>query len=47
MEKQADPPDLGLRNHRFQRIAFHFKADTFYQRKTAFSYEILAIATGE
>ncbi len=33
--KLADAPDLGLRNHRFQNIARHFKSKAFYERKTA------------
>jgi len=40
-------PDLGLRNHRFQSVAFHFKANAFYEWKTGFSYEIVAVANGE
>jgi hypothetical protein len=43
----ADAPDLGLRNHRFQLIAFHFKAKALYEEKTSFSYEIVAVANGE
>jgi hypothetical protein len=31
--KLADAPDLGLRNHRFQNIAFRFKGNGFYQGK--------------
>jgi hypothetical protein len=27
----ADAPDLGLRNHRFQSVAFRFKANAFYE----------------
>jgi len=45
--KLADAPDLGLRNHRFQSVAFRFKANAFYERKTDFSCEIVAIANGE
>jgi hypothetical protein len=45
--KLADAPDLGLRNHRFQRVAFHFKANAFYVGKTGFSCEIVAAANGE
>jgi hypothetical protein len=40
----ADAPDLGLRNHRFQDVAFHFKANAFYEWETGFSYEIVAVA---
>jgi hypothetical protein len=29
--KLADAPDLGLRNHRFQGVPFHFKAKAFYE----------------
>jgi hypothetical protein len=32
----ADAPDLGLRNHRFQSVAFHFKANAFYEWKQVF-----------
>ena len=35
MAKLADAPDLGLRNHRFQNIARHFKSKAFRERKTA------------
>jgi len=45
--KLADAPNLGLRNHRFQSVAFHFKANAFYEWKTGFSYEIVAVANGE
>jgi hypothetical protein len=45
--KLAGAPDLGLRNHRFQSVAFHFKADAFYEWKTGFSHEIVAVANGE
>jgi hypothetical protein len=45
--KLADAPDLGLQNHRFQSVAFHFKANAFYEWKTGFSYEIVALANGE
>ncbi len=44
MAKLADAPDLGLRNHRFQSVAFHFKANAFYEWKTDFSYKIVAVA---
>ena len=47
MAKLADAPDLGLRNHRFQRVAFRFKADAFYEWKTGFSHEIVAVANGD
>jgi len=40
-------PDLGLQNHRFQSVAFHFKANAFYEWKTVFSYEIVAVANAE
>jgi len=43
----ADAPDLGLRNHRFQSVAFHFRANAFYEWETSFSYEILAVVNGE
>jgi hypothetical protein len=43
----AGAPDLGLRNHRFQSGAFHFKANAFYKWKTGFSREIVAVANGE
>ena len=42
--KLADAPNLGLRNHRFQSVAFHFKANAFYEGKTGFSCEIVAVA---
>jgi hypothetical protein len=45
--KLADAPDLGLRNHRFQSVAFHFKINAFYEWKTGFSFEIVAVANGE
>ena len=45
--KLADAPDLGLQNRRFQSVAFHFKANAFYEGKTGFSYEIVAVANGE
>jgi hypothetical protein len=45
--KLADAPDLGLRNHRFQRVALHFKANAFYEWKTGISYKIVAVANGE
>jgi hypothetical protein len=31
----ADAPDLGLRNHRYQNIAFRFNAKCFHEGKTA------------
>src|SRR5437870_6748225 len=31
----ADAPDLGLRNHRFQNVAFRFKAKGFYEGRMA------------
>jgi hypothetical protein len=34
--KLADAPDLGLRNHRFQTVAFHFKAKALYEGKNRF-----------
>ncbi len=40
--KGADAPDL-----RFQSVAFQFKANTFYEGKTGFSCEIVAVANGE
>jgi len=43
----ADAPDLGLRNHRFQSVAFHFKANTLYEGKTGFSYEIVTVTNSE
>ena len=39
--------DEGLRNHRFQSVAFHFRTNAFYEWKTGFSYEIVAVANGE
>jgi hypothetical protein len=42
----ADAPDLGLRNHRFQGVAFHFKPKAFYEGKTGFPCEIVAVANG-
>jgi hypothetical protein len=45
--KLAHAPDLGLRNHRFQRVALHFKANAFYEWKTGISYKIVAVANGE
>jgi hypothetical protein len=43
----ADAPDLGFRNHRFQSVAFHFKTYVFYEWRTGFSFEIVAVANGE
>jgi hypothetical protein len=43
----ADAPDLGLRNRRFQGVAFHFKANAFYEWKNSFPSEIIAVANGE
>jgi hypothetical protein len=43
----ADAPDLGLRNHRFRRVALHFKANAFYEWKTGISYKIVAVVNGE
>jgi hypothetical protein len=43
----ADAPDLGNRNHRFQSVAFRFKANSFYEWKTGFSYKTIAAANGE
>jgi hypothetical protein len=43
----ADAPDLGLQNHRFQSVVFHFKLNAFCEWKTGFSYEIVAVANGE
>jgi hypothetical protein len=43
----ADAPDLGLGNHRFQTVAFHFKAKALYEGKTGFSFEIVVVANGE
>jgi len=45
--KLADAPDLGLRNRQFQNIAFHLKANAFYESKTGFLYEVAAVANGE
>jgi hypothetical protein len=45
--KLADTPGLGFRNHRFQDVTFHFKANAFYEWKTGFSYEILVVSNGE
>jgi hypothetical protein len=45
--KLGDAPDLGLRNHRFQGVAFHFKANAFYEWKTGISYKIVAVANAE
>jgi hypothetical protein len=45
--KLADAPDLGLQNHRFQSVAFHFKANAFYQGKTGFSCEMVMVTNGE
>jgi len=45
--RNENAPDLGLRNHRFRSIAFHFKVNAFYEWKTGFSYEIVAVANGE
>ena len=42
----ADAPDLGLRNRRFQSVAFHFIANAFYEWKTGFSYKIVAVTNG-
>jgi hypothetical protein len=45
--KLADAPDLGLRNHRFQGVAFRFNAERLYLGKTAFFAERTAVANGE
>ena len=42
----SDAPDLGLRNHRFQSVAFHFKANALNEGRTDSSYEIVALANG-
>jgi hypothetical protein len=34
--KLADTPDLGLRKHQFQSVAFLFKKQSIYQRKMRF-----------
>ena len=47
MEKLVDPPDLGFRNPRFQSVAFHCKANAFYEWKNSFPSEIIAVANGE
>jgi len=44
--KLADAPDLGLRNRRFQSVAFHFRANAFYEWKTGFPYEIVTVTNG-
>jgi hypothetical protein len=36
----ADAPDLGLRNHRFQDITFHFMKKRSYERKLLVFLEI-------
>src|SRR5260370_16204395 len=45
--KLADAPDLGFRNHRFQNIAFRFKKQPFYERKSRDFREIELSANGE
>jgi hypothetical protein len=47
LKRSTEAPDLGLRNHRFQRVAFRFKANAFYELKTGFSYKTVAAANGE
>jgi hypothetical protein len=37
----ADAPDLGIPNHRFQNIPFHFKTQSFYEWKTPLFGEII------
>jgi hypothetical protein len=36
----AGAPGLGFENQRFQNVAFHFKNDAFYERKTVLRREI-------
>ena len=43
--KLADAPDLGLRNHRFQSVAF--QGERVLPMENRFLYEIVAIANGE
>jgi len=45
--KLADAPDLGIGNQRFQNIAFHFKRQSIYERKSRVSREIDLNANGE
>jgi hypothetical protein len=45
--KLADAPDLGLRNHRFQRNAFRFKTKRVYEQKTATFVKSQSAANGE
>jgi hypothetical protein len=45
--KLADAPDLGLRNHRFQNVPFHFKKQSIYEGKAQFFAVIIAFTTGE
>jgi len=47
MATLEDAPDLGLRNRRFQSVAFRFKTQSFYEGKTGFCCEIVAVANGE
>src|SRR5438034_9459717 len=45
--KLADAPDLGLRNPRFQGVAFHFKRRPFYEGKTALWQKSFVFAINE
>jgi hypothetical protein len=45
--KLADAPDLGLRNHRFQNVAFRCKAKRFYDGKTPVLAKSRHVANGE
>src|SRR5258708_847341 len=45
--KLADAPDLGLRNHRFHKRAFHFKEVRAFIGKNAISRTFPKFATGE
>jgi hypothetical protein len=45
--KLADAPDLGLRNHRFQNIAFRIKTQSFYEAKMRFCSNVVQVTNGE
>jgi hypothetical protein len=47
VKKLADAPDLGLRNRRFQNIAFRFKKSAFYERKMPIFAEIIGSSNDE
>jgi hypothetical protein len=42
-----DPPDLGLRNRRFQNVSFRFKKRSIYEGKTRFFTISITFSTDE